>query len=256
MATSEKTISVLDDTLKLSLKDEGQGRPILLLHAGPGPQSMQGLAQSLGKSARSLLLTHPGFAGTERPAWCRRVPDLALAYLDLLERLKLQDVLLVGNSLGGWVAAEMALHASRRVQGIVLMNCPGIDATAEGLGIFNIGAVPPAERAAYSFHDPKRFALPPAEPEAAAQLGENIKTNILYGGEPNGVDPSLRDRLGAMPYPSLVLWGASDKVIPSAYGRLYASLMPASKFELIEEAGHFPQIEQLERVQKLILEFP
>src|SRR5471032_840156 len=114
-------MQLLNDTLTVAVDDQGQGRAYLLLHGGAGPASMAGLAAALSARARVLTPTHPGFNGEPRPEGFSSAGDLANAYLDLLDRLGIRDVLIVGNSFGGWVAAEMALLQPRRVAGIVLL---------------------------------------------------------------------------------------------------------------------------------------
>ncbi len=68
---------------------------MLVLHGGGGPQTVFGLASALSRRAHVLTPTHPGFAGEPRPEWFDSIDDLAFAYLDLLERLDLRDVLVI-----------------------------------------------------------------------------------------------------------------------------------------------------------------
>src|SRR6266566_2271175 len=106
------------DGLTVRIDERGSGRPILILHGGGGPQTVAGLAAGLSR-AHVLVPTHPGFAGEPRPEWFDSIDDLALAYLDLLERLDLHDVLVIGSSMGGWIASAMALRdTSRRLRGL------------------------------------------------------------------------------------------------------------------------------------------
>ncbi|WP_230474879.1 alpha/beta fold hydrolase [Dyella monticola] len=243
------------ETLELSFFDHGSGRPYLLLHGGAGPQSMNGLAAALQTSHRSIAPTHPGFDGKPRPDWFGRINDLALAYLALLERLALQDVVIVGNSIGGWIAAEMALRNSPRIAGIVLLNACGIDTGSSAKQIVDPMKLSPADRAALAFHDPARYAIAPTSPAALAQMAENQGTLRVYSGEHFMHDPSLYGRLSRMPVPSLVAWGESDGIVDVAYGQRFAGAMPYSRLELVPQAGHFPHIEQLGKVVALIEAF-
>jgi pimeloyl-ACP methyl ester carboxylesterase len=246
---------LLAETLELSFSDNGAGRPYLLLHGGAGPQSMHGLASALQKSNRCITPIHPGFAGKPRPDGFDRIGDLAFAYLALLERLDLQEVVIVGNSVGGWIAAEMALRHSPRIAGTVLLNACGIDTGSPSRHIIDPMKLAPAERAAIAFHDPARYAVAPTTPEALAEMAENQRTLRIYAGEPFMHDPSLHERLSRMPVPSLVVWGESDGIVDIAYGQRFAAAMSDSRFEVVSQAGHFPQIEQLGKVVGLIEDF-
>ncbi len=277
-----KQLSLLAETLPLSIDDAGEGRPFLLLHGGAGPGSMAGLARALARadgalaradgpltgadgpltgaagalagSGRSILPTHPGFNAQPRPDWFHSVEELVLAYLALIERLDLHDVIVVGNSFGGWLAAELALRGSQRISAIVLMNAVGIEPNEETGEIADPAKLGP-KIAEYAFHDPGRFALTPTNPEAAAIMAANQKVLRVYGGEYFMYDPGLRSRLSRIAIPSLFIWGESDRICTPAYGRQFSNLLPSSRFELIPKAGHFPQIEQLGGVTELISRF-
>lgn len=253
--TDVRKLGLFAETLSFAYTDQGQGRAFLILHGGAGPASVAGLAGALAKSARAIVPTHPGFNGEPRPDQFTRVGDLVLAYLALIERLDLADVVVVGNSVGGWIAAELALRQSPRLAGLVLLNAVGIDTESLGRAIVDPMKLEPAERSALSFHDPQRFAIAPSGPAAAAAMASNQQTLRVYAGEPFMHDPTLRARLAQITIPALVAWGESDRIVDPEYGRLYASSIPGARFELIREAAHFPQIERLDQVVQLIGDF-
>jgi pimeloyl-ACP methyl ester carboxylesterase len=255
MTITHRAVDLFAETLQLSFAEAGTGRSFLLLHGGAGPASMYGLAEALSAKARTVVPTHPGFNGAPRPERFGRIDDLVLAYLSLIERLDLRDVVLVGNSVGGWIAAEMALRLSPRLAGAVLINSVGIDAGKPELSIVDPTAVPPAQRAALAFHDPQKFAFAASTPEAAAEMIDNQKALRAYTGEPFMHEPTLRSRLAKMPVPTLVIWGESDRIVSPDYGRVLASSIPGSRYSPVAAAGHFPQIEQLEEVERLICAF-
>ena len=129
-AASMSMVNVTVDGIGLvpvTVTERGDGRPILLLHGGAGPQSVEGFAGLLaaGEPARVLVPTHPGFGGTPRPAGLDSIRSLARVYTGLLDELGLDGVTVVGNSIGGWIAAEIALAASPRVSGVVLVDAAG-----------------------------------------------------------------------------------------------------------------------------------
>ena len=155
---------------------------------------------------------------------------------------------MVGNSMGGWLAAELGLRASPRIAGLVLLNAVGLDPTPASGPIADPLQLAPAERAAYSFHDPARFALTPTSPDAAAAMAANQQTLRVYAGQPFMHDPTLRERLPDLRLPTLVLWGESDRIVTPAYGQQFADLIPQAQFEVLPQAGHFPQLERLDAV--------
>ena len=252
---SPQSLSLFAETLSLTVADSGRGRPYLLLHGGAGPRSMAGLAGALATTGRAILPTHPGFEGQPRPAWFRRLDDLTTAYLALLERLDLHEVVVVGNSVGGWLAAELGLRASPRVAGLVLLNAVGLAPTPATGPIVDPGQLSPAERGAHAFHDPARFGIVPAGPEDLAAMAANQQTLRLYAGEPFMHDPGLRQRLPDLALPTLVLCGASDRILTPTYGQQLADLIPGAQFRLVPQAGHFPQIEQLDQVVAHVQDF-
>jgi pimeloyl-ACP methyl ester carboxylesterase len=243
------------DGLTISVDEGGSGRPILILHGGGGPQTVAGIAAGLDK-AHVLLPTHPGFGGEPRPQWFDSIDDLAFAYLDLLERLDLREVLVIGSSVGGWIASEMALRdTTRRLRGLVLVNSVGIQ--VEGHPVPDVSTLAPEALAALSFHNPAAFRIDPSTitPEQIAARKANTETLYVYDRQRLGGDPKLQRRLRYVTIPVLVAWGESDRVADLAYGRAYAQSFPNARFELIPEAGHLPQIEQPERLLDLVRKF-
>lgn len=241
--------------LTVQIDERGSGRPILVLHGGGGPQSVSGIAEALSEHAHVLVPVHPGFAGEPRPEWFDSVDDLALAYLELLERLDLHDVMVIGFSMGGWIASELAVRDASRLSSIVLVDAVGIQ--VEGHDIANVFPLTPDELSALSYHNPAAFRIDPAtlSPDRVAAMAANFHTLRVYGREPDMYDPKLRRRLGRVRIPALVVWGESDGVVDPDYGRAYAQSFPHASFKLIPEAGHVPQIEQPERLLKLVWEF-
>jgi pimeloyl-ACP methyl ester carboxylesterase len=233
--------------------DTGAGPVFLLLHGGAGPLSVAGfgvkLAARLG--ARVLTPTHPGFDGTTRPAELTTIGQLAAVYAAMLEKLELTGVTIVGNSIGGWIAAELAVQGSPRVERLVIVDGVGIEVPGHPIADFFSLTFP--ELAKLSYHDPERFridpdALPPAAQEA---MRGNRQTLAVYAGEAMA-DETLRGRLSAIGVPTLVVWGDSDGIADPEYGRAYADAIPGAQFKLIANTGHMPQIENPEGLLELL----
>ncbi|HTK06561.1 MAG TPA: alpha/beta hydrolase [Ktedonobacteraceae bacterium] len=250
-----RTASFADGlTIRFNERDNN-GRPALILHGGAGIQTVVSIAAGLDR-AHTVVPTHPGFSGTPRPEWFDSIDDLAFAYLDLLDQLDLQDVLVIGSSMGGWTASAMALHdTSRRLRGLVLINAAGIQ--VEGHPVADVSKLTPQELAALSFHNPAAIPFNPATvtPEQIEARAANARALAVYDQGLNSADPKLSRRLSRVHIPVLVAWGASDRVVDEEYGRAYAQAFPNARFELIPEAGHLPQIEQPERLLTLVRNF-
>jgi pimeloyl-ACP methyl ester carboxylesterase len=249
------TIRDIDLPGGLTVTIEEVGDPaapaVLLVHGGAGPRSFAALAGALAGQAHVITPTHPGFDGRPRPAWFDSVPDLAGAYLDLLDALDLRDVLVVGNSIGGWIAAELGVRDNHgRVGGLLLLNGVGVR-PQDPSEIVDIAGLSPEELGKLSFHDPSRRPTPPT-PEAAQQIVANQRTLAVYGGDHYMHDPKLHHRLHRVTVPVLVGWGESDQVVVASYGQAYADLFPRGRFLLIPEAGHLPQLEQPARTAKVV----
>ena len=200
-ATTTRTLQ-LGNGLEITIDERGDaagaaGSGVLLLHSGAGPQSIAGLAAALSEHAYVVTPTHPGFNGTPRVPWLDSVADLADAYLDLLDALGLHSVMVIGNSVGGWIASEMALRDIHgRLSALVLLNANGI--RPDGVGqVTDIRGMPPAAIGKLSFFSPA-FRPDPATmtPEQLAGMAANQQALAVYAGEDFMFAPKLR-RLAA-----------------------------------------------------------
>jgi len=254
--STTRTLNVSDiGPVELTLEERGNGQPFLVLHGGAGPQSVAAFAQLLAEEAdnRVFVPTHPGFDGTPRPQRLNSIVGLAALYGTLLEDLELEDVTVIGNSVGGWVTAELALLGTRRVRRIVLVDAVGIE--VEGHPVADVSGLAVSEIQALSFHDPTPFRVDPASIREAqkAIVAANGAVLGIYAGTPAMADPTLLDRLGGIAIPTLVMWGASDRIVEPAYGQAYARAIRAARFELLPATGHMPQLETPDLVVQMIL---
>lgn len=256
MTEMQIALSGVATPVDLTVDEFGSGAPFLLLHGGAGPVSFLPFAAYLAQQrpARAIVPTHPGFNGTPRPDEVADVRTLAALYVALIERLDLRDVTVVGSSIGGWIAAELALLASERVSGVVVMNAAGI--VVPGHPVADFFSLSLDELTQLSYHDPSRFRLDPTTFTDAqkAIMGANRAAIAVYGGR-DMADPTLAGRLAAVTVPTLVLWGQSDRVVDPDYGRAYASAIPGATYHPLSETGHMPQVESPARALEAIWDF-
>jgi pimeloyl-ACP methyl ester carboxylesterase len=240
----------LDDGVQITLQDRDRTRPFLLLHGGGGVATMAGFADLLAERTRTrvLLPTHPGFAGTPKAPALTGVAALARPYLAMLDRLDLADVTVLGNSFGGWLAAEIALQASPRIGRVILVDGIGID--VPGHPMTDVSGMSTAEIQTYSFHDPRRAPTPPA---GTGGPSPDVRALIGYTG-PTRSDPTLAGRLARIDVPVHVLWGASDRIVDPEYGKALAAAIPAATFTLLPRTGHLPQLETPEQLLGALLD--
>jgi pimeloyl-ACP methyl ester carboxylesterase len=245
ITTSTRDIHIAGgSSCHITFDDRGEGRAFLLLHGGGGPLTVSGFADLLAtnRPARVITPTHPGFAGTPRPEYMSSVKALAELYVALLAELDLSDVTIIGNSIGGWIAAEMALLDTTRVSGFVLVDAVGI--VVPGHPVADFFSLTPRQVAELSYHDPDRFGIDPTKlpPEAQKLMAGNRASLAVYAGTSMN-DGHLAERLTDVRTPTLVVWGDSDRIADPDYGRVYAEAIPGAQFQLLPKTGHLPQIE-------------
>jgi pimeloyl-ACP methyl ester carboxylesterase len=232
--------------------DRGEGQPYLLLHGGAGPGSMTRFASLLAErhKVRVITPTHPGFALTKRPDGLKDVRGLAQVYAGLLDRLGVSDVTVIGNSIGGWIAVELALLNSPRIRGIVLVGATGIEVA--GHPIRDVSKVTLDELMSFSYHNPKPFRVDPATMTNDQRAIAAANRAVLQVYASQMTDPTLAERLSRIAVPALVISGESDRIVDAEYGRAYAAKIPGAKFVLLPGTGHVPQIETPELLLEAI----
>jgi pimeloyl-ACP methyl ester carboxylesterase len=226
---------------------QGNGPQLLFLHPGDGIDWDAPVLTGLAKHFEVIAPSHPGFGDSELPPSFSTIDDLAYFYLDLMDELDLRDVVLVGASFGGWIAMEIAVKSAGRLSRLVLADTVGVKfGPRETRDIVDLFSLTPRELGPLLYSQPERFApdyktLPP---QVLALAARNREAFTLFGWSPTLYDPKLRQRLHRLMLPTLLLWGAEDRVVGADYGKALASALPDARLELIAGAGHYPHVEQ------------
>jgi pimeloyl-ACP methyl ester carboxylesterase len=257
MITTTHTLNLAGvGDVDVTVDEYSEGQPFLVLHGGGGPDSVAGFSELLASThdVRVVKPSHPGFGGTARPEALDSVKRLAALYAALLDELDLEDVTVVGNSVGGWITAEMVLLGSPRVSRAILVDAVGIE--VPGHPVADFFSLTMQQVFQLSYHDPARFSFDPSSlpPAAQAIAAGNRAALAVYAGT-SMCDPSLAERLSAVKIPTLVLWGDSDRIADPDYGRAFAAAIPTARFQLLEDTGHMPQIETPDEVLDAVREF-
>jgi pimeloyl-ACP methyl ester carboxylesterase len=244
--------------IELDVVRRGTGRQILLLHGFQTVDPEARFLELLGRHGEIIAPSGPGFGNSPRSKDFETVYDLVHLYLEVLETLPGDRVTLVGFSFGGWLAAEVAVACAHRLDRLVLVDPLGIKIsnreTPDILDVFNRS---PDEVRRCSWHDPDSFMpdFNEMSDEALVIYARSREALCLYAWHPYMYNPQLPRWLGRISVPTLLLWGESDRVVTPDYGRAYSRLIPGSQFELIEAAGHHPEIEQPEAFVERVAAF-
>lgn len=242
------TLPTLRTDLPVVDAGDPAARTAVVLHGGGGPLTVAPIVAHLAPSFHVLAPTHPGWSGTSRPDTIDSVAALAAAYLEWLLERGAHDVVVVGSSIGGWIALEMAVRAAAddRYAGVLgaVVDVDGVGAVVAGEPIADFFALDARGLAEVAWHDPDRGYRDPAalSAEEQAMRRADAATMAAVAG-PAMSDPSLLGRLATVATPTLVLSGASDRVVTPAYGRRVAAAVPGARFAEVPEAGHLPHLE-------------
>lgn len=234
---------------------KGQGAPLLFLHGAAGAAAWLPFMETLSQSYDVIVPEHPGFGGSDTPDWLDNIGDLAYFYLDLMDHFGLSKVNLVGTSLGGWIAAEMAVRNCSALNSLTLVAAAGIHIA--GVKRADMFMWSPEETVMNLFHDPEiaNKMPPPADEAALMVVLKNQLMTAKMGWSPRMHNPDLRKWLHRISVPTLIIWGDDDKVMPPAYGPAYRDLIPGSRLEVIKNCGHLPHVEKAGEFTEKTIQF-
>jgi pimeloyl-ACP methyl ester carboxylesterase len=233
---------------------------VLILHHDIGSPERLPFYDALARDFTVLRPAHPGYDGSERPAWMRNVRDLAAVYQALLAQHAAtrgrRDVAVLGLGFGGWVAAEMATMAPAALHRLVLVGAMGIK--PEQGEILDQALLSYIDYVQRGFADPAVYdRIFGAETPTATleQWDLNREMTFRIAWKPYMYNPSLLHLLGGVTTPTLVVWGREDGVVPLECGERYAKAMPQARLSIVEGAGHYVEMEKPEELAKLVRAF-
>ena len=255
MAFLRETIEI--NGCKLSVARGGAGEPLIYLHGTDGLAEWPTILDMLAERFDVIVPDHPGFGASEVPAWFDDVSDIAYLYLDAIAKLGLSGIHVVGQSLGGWIALEMAVRSTHRLRSLTLISAAGIHVKGAAKG--------------RHFHDRSRGAgasrlrrSQDSAKTAAQRVGAdkyqdlailNRIASARFGWQPRFFNPRLERWLHRVNVPTHVIWGEADRIIPSAYGEAFHRLIPGSTLTMIPNAGHLPHVERAGAVAQAMQTF-
>jgi pimeloyl-ACP methyl ester carboxylesterase len=233
----------------------GEGPPLLFLHATGGAGTWLPFHGLLARRFEVIAPDHPGFGGSDDLPEVEAIDDLVYHYLDVLDRLGLERVKVVGGSLGGWIAAELAVHSPERVERLALLGAAGL--RVPGHMATDMFLKTPEQVVATLYKHPEAAPPMPAEPDVDFILGvfRDMAGLARYGWAPYLNDPKLERRLHRVTAPTLVLWADDDRVVPIEHGRLYAERIADATLRIVEDCGHAMYFERPDAFAAAVTEF-
>jgi pimeloyl-ACP methyl ester carboxylesterase len=241
--------------LRVAYRRKGHGAPTLHLHGAGLTRMWLPYHELLSRSVDLIAPEHPGFGETEMPEWLDGFDDLVIHYDSLLDALELERVHLVGYSLGGWIAAEIAVFHPRRLESLTLVTPIGLRIPGKPVG--DVFAMDPETLFMTMFNDPTNAPqiLPDIESldEIEHQFGE-MATLARLAWNPR-FDPKLERRLERVSCPTLVVRAEHDRLVPDEMAERYAELIDGARIETVPGTGHALVVEQPEKTADVISSF-
>ena len=238
----------------------GDGPPLVYMHSAVGDTWWSPWCDALDRTV--VIPAHPGFAGSEGYASIDDMDDLVFHYDEVFDALGLERFALMGQSLGGWIAAEYAVRWPRRLEALILVDAAGL--RVKDAPVPDMWRMRPPELADVLFADPDQpIAMMLRSFDRSNPPGEDVllpfiqaqQTTARLAWNPYLHHPKLRGRLRRVSCPTLVVWGAEDRFIPLEHGRAYQELIDGAELTTIEGAGHLPLIERPEATAEAIRRF-
>ena len=245
---------------KVQMVKGGSGSPLLILHDEMGHPGWLRYHEELAKTHTLYLPSHAGFGETERLDWIMGMRDLAGWYLEVLDDLGLGQIDMLGFSLGGWLAAEMAVMSPERFKKVVLVGAAGVK--PEQGEIYDMFLVVAKEFINTCFLDsakvPEFQQICPDEPNPeqleAWEVAREEACRLSW--RPYMHNPSLPHLLHRLKnLPTMMLWGKQDAIVPTSSGEVYQKAIPGSQLTIIDGCGHRPEVEKPEEFTTKVNQF-
>jgi pimeloyl-ACP methyl ester carboxylesterase len=238
----------------------GEGTPFIYLHSTLGEAALWlPFFQTWSKQFRVLVPTHPGFGQSGGFDDIDTIEDMAFHYIEMLDVLGLDQVCLGGVSLGGWIAAEVACRWPERVKRLWIADAPGLWVPEEPLADLFRYIQDRQKMRELLFHDPESAIAslviqerPDDLTMLAAYQSLTVLARLIWERPYN---PKLAKRLHRVQCPTLVVWGAHDKLVPPAYGEAYRQHIQGAQLKLIADCGHMPMFEREAEFVEIITNF-
>ena len=246
---------------QLQLIKGGAGEPLLILHGELGHPGWLRFHASLAQRYTLYIPSHPGFGESERLDWITNMRDLAGWYLDALDDIAVGRVNVMGFSLGGWLAAEMATMCPTQFKKLVLVGATGVKPPSGQIYDMFLEVAKEFIKTSYLKPDetPEFSQICPEQPtpEQAEAWEVAREEACRLGWRPYMHYPSLPHLLHRLrKLPTLIVWGRQDAIVPVSAAEVYHASIPGSQLVILDDCGHHPEVERsdefVQRVQAFL----
>jgi len=246
---------------RLHYVDAGSGSVVVLLHGLADDVGVwESVIPALAAKHRVIALDQVGFGRSDKPLLDYRAATF-VDFLDgFLNELKIDRASLVGNSLGGWVAADFALAHPERIDRLVLCDAAGYAAVPKTMDPRALNALRLASRedirylGPLTFHDKRFYEDVDLAFKQRVTAGDGYTVNQVLDSILRGEDV-LDGRVGAIHKPTLILWGREDKLIPLSFAERFHKEIAGSRLEIIDNCGHMPHVECSDEFNHALMKF-
>lgn len=256
MMTPPAPTDVITKHGRVNVFRHGSGPPVVVLHAAGGAGAWNDYFGLLAEHREVFAPDHLGFGLSDDLGEIDTMTAMADHYLDLLDVLGLEQVDLVGASLGGWLAAEIASIAPQRVRRLVLIAPAGLHVEGDPpADLFNMEP-PDIVRSLYLDQRLADKALSvPLDDAQAEMAARDAQSFARLAQEPFVQNPELAGRLDAITAPTLVIAAEVDRVVPRSHSERYAELIDGAQLAVIPGCGHALYFERPAAVADVVLDF-
>jgi pimeloyl-ACP methyl ester carboxylesterase len=238
------------------LRSSGSGAPLVFLRGFDVAFRNDEFVEQLASRYEVIVPDHPGFGGSDSPPWLKGMGDAAYFYLDFLGVLGVGPVHLVGASLGGWLAAEIAVRDLTNIRSLTLIGPAGVRKSNVAIGDPFIRS--PEQSARAMFADPALAAQARCPVETDEEIDLHLKNSIglaRLGWQPRLASPELQRWLHRIRAPTCLIWGSADKIMPIEHSATWLDAIDNARLSVIEDAGHLPHIEVPQKAAAAVTSF-
>jgi pimeloyl-ACP methyl ester carboxylesterase len=234
----------------------GTGHLVMVLHHEIGSLGWTPLCEAMSRSFTVSSLDLPGFGRSSRLDWARHPRDLATVLTLYLDKLGAESLTLVGLGFGGWVAAEMAVFNQRRLDSLVLVGAMGIQPVEGEIMDQMLMSFDDYIRSGFSTTDAHANVFgSESTREQRAMWGAAREATARIAWKPYMFSHHLPELLPCVETPTLVVWGRNDHIVPLNCGELFAQALPNATLDVIEDCGHFVDLEHPRELSRRIEAF-